>query len=68
MKNWKTTLAGCGSGAAYAVIAAVQAGTLEWKDLAVIAGLAALGVLAKDLNVTGGTVPAERGSSSAPQA
>lgn len=56
MKNWKTTLAGCGSAAVYAAIAAIQAGTLEPKDLAIIAGLAALGVLAKDLNVTGGSV------------
>ena len=56
MKNWKTTLAGCLSGAIYAVIAAVQSGTINPKDLAVAGGLAALGILAKDLNVTGGTV------------
>lgn len=53
MKNWKTTLAGCLSAGAYAAIAAAQNGTIEPKDLAIIAGLAALGVLAKDLNVTG---------------
>jgi hypothetical protein len=56
MKNWKTTLAGCVSAAIYAVIAAVQAGRIDPKDLAVAGGLAALGILAKDLNVTGGSV------------
>lgn len=55
MKNWKTTAAGCASAAIYAIIAAVQTGKLEPKDLAIIGGIAALGVLAKDLNVTGGT-------------
>ena len=54
IKNWKTTLAGCASAALYAVLAAMQAGKLEPKDLAIIAGMAAIGVLAKDLDVTGG--------------
>jgi len=56
MKNWKTTLAGCVSAALYAVIAAVQAGKIDPKDLAIAGGLAAIGILAKDLNVTGGSV------------
>ena len=56
MKNWKTTLAGCVSAALYAVIAAVQAGKVDPKDLAIAGGLAAIGILAKDLNVTGGSV------------
>lgn len=53
MKNWKTTLAGMLSAAGYAALTAMQNGTLEPRDLAIIAGLAAVGVLAKDLNVTG---------------
>lgn len=53
MKNWKTTLAGMLSAAGYAALTAMQNGTLEPRDLAIIGGLAAVGVLAKDLNVTG---------------
>jgi len=56
MKNWRTTAAGCLSAAIYAIIAAFQAGRIDPKDLAVAGGLAALGILAKDLNVTGGSV------------
>lgn len=41
--------------AAYAAIAALQNGQIEPKDIAISAALAALGVLAKDFNVTGGT-------------
>lgn len=54
MKNWKTTLAGMLSAGLYAGMAYAQNGGLEPKELAIVAGLAALGVLAKDLNVTGG--------------
>jgi hypothetical protein len=53
MKSWKTTLAGMLSAGGYAALTAMQNGTLEPRDLAIIAGLAAVGVLAKDLNVTG---------------
>jgi hypothetical protein len=55
MKNWKTTAAGFGAAFAYAFIAAITTG-LTPKDAAVSAGLALLGSLAKDHNVTGGTV------------
>jgi hypothetical protein len=56
MKNWKTTLAGCVTAMLYAVLSALQAGTVEPKDLVIAGGMAAIGALAKDLNVTGGTV------------
>ena len=56
MKNWKTTATGCAVAAAYALISYFQSGGLSVKDGLIAAGFAAIGVLAKDLNVTGGTV------------
>lgn len=53
-KNWKTTVAGVAAGALYAFLAALQGG-FKPQDAAVAAGLAAIGTLAKDHNVTGGT-------------
>ena len=49
--NWKTSLIGL-------VMAAVQMhqGGLNWKSAVMAALMAALGVAAKDSNVTGGTV------------
>jgi hypothetical protein len=55
MKNWKTTVAGLAAGFAYAFLAALQGGVSP-KDAAVAGGLALIGSLAKDHNVTGGTV------------
>lgn len=55
MKNWKTTAAGWGSAFVYAFLAAMHGG-LTPKDAAVAAGLGLIGSLAKDHNVTGGTV------------
>ena len=54
MKNWKTTLAGCLSAALYAALTLMQTGKMEPKEIALAAGIAALSILAKDLNVTGG--------------
>lgn len=51
MRNWKTTLAGVLG----AVLNLVANGT-NWKAASVSVGLAAIGALAKDHNVTGGTV------------
>lgn len=51
MKNWKTTLAGL----AAAGLNLFAQGT-NWKNVLVSVGLAALGTLAKDSNVTGGSV------------
>jgi len=56
MKNWKTTLAGCATAGVYAAFAYLQNGGLEPKEAAIVAGVAILGVLAKDLDVTGGKV------------
>jgi hypothetical protein len=51
MKNWKTTLAGLGVG-----FLNLYANGMSAKTAALSVGLAALGVFAKDANVTGGTV------------
>lgn len=56
MKNWKTTVTGAIIAAGYAALTYYQSGGLSLKDALIIAGFAALGVLAKDLNVTGGNV------------
>lgn len=55
LTNWKTTLSGLGLSFASLVIAAMQGG-VKPKDAVVAAGLALVGSLAKDANVTGGTV------------
>ena len=51
MKNWKTTLAGLG-----AAFLQLLAGGMTAKNAGVAIGLAAIGALAKDHNVTGGQV------------
>ena len=51
MKNWKTSLFGTLSGIAYAVT-----GQHDWKHILVAVLMAAAGLVAKDHNVTGGTV------------
>lgn len=56
MKNWKTTLAGCIGAALLVVLNLYQTGTVDWRTLVMAAAIAAVGVLAKDLNVTGGTI------------
>ena len=53
MKNWKTTLAGCIGAAVLVVLNLYQTGTVDWRTLVMAAAIAAVGVLAKDLNVTG---------------
>jgi hypothetical protein len=54
MKNWKTTLAGVGMGAANLFLASMAQG-IKPKDAALSIGLALLGAYAKDHDVTGGT-------------
>ncbi len=62
MKNWKTTLAGLIAGLpvmADALITAYQAGAFTGKtgaQLVLGIGLVLFGALAKDHNVTGGTI------------
>lgn len=55
MTNWKTTVAGVGLGFLNLFVAALTTGVSP-KDAALSAGLALNGSLAKDHDVTGGTV------------
>lgn len=52
LKNWKTTLIGLATGAGIAFLTGVQGG-MSPKDAALAAGVAALGMAAKDSNVSG---------------
>jgi len=54
LSNWKTTLIGIATGVGYLFLSAMQQG-VKPKDAAIAAGVAALGILSKDHNVTGGT-------------
>lgn len=51
-KSWKTTLAGIGLGAANLFLAALSQG-IKPKDALISVGLATLGALAKDHDVSG---------------
>jgi hypothetical protein len=53
-KNWKTTLAGCVTAALMAL--ANYKGDNTWQGYLACIGPVVIGVLAKDFNVTGGTV------------
>jgi hypothetical protein len=57
MKNWKTTLAGCVPGVIlflYGFLQGLQAGQpFDLKTMLIGLGLAVLGALAKDYNVSG---------------
>lgn len=55
MSNWKTTLLGLLTAILNVLLPALSSGSVEPKDMAVSAGIAALGYFAKDSNVTGGT-------------
>ena len=54
MVNWKTTLCGLIAGVATAL--ANYTGPNNWQGYVSAAALVALGIIAKDFNVTGGTV------------
>lgn len=56
MKNWKTTLIGLLTAILNAVLPIVNNGQIQPRDIAVSAGIAALGYFSKDFNVTGGDV------------
>lgn len=60
MRNWKTTFSGILGAASYAALAYVQSGKLEPKEIAIVAAIAAVGAVAKDLDVTGTKPDAER--------
>lgn len=55
--NWKTTLAGILTGAVYAAT-----NQTDWKHLLMAFLFALVGLLAKDFNVTGGTVAQNGGT------
>lgn len=55
MKNWKTTLVGVLLAVVVAIQPIVSTGKVDWGQLVIAALIAALGVLAKDFNVTGTT-------------
>lgn len=55
MTNWKTTIAGIAAGAGIVVLNLIQSGTTDFKTLAMAFGIAALGLLSKDKDVTGGS-------------
>ncbi len=52
MANWKTSLLGIAGGGLN-----LFANGLNWKQVLFSVGIAALGLVSKDMNVTGGTVP-----------
>jgi len=56
VKNWKTTLVAWLTGAGYMILQGFSQG-LKPKDVLLGTGVALLGTLAKDFNVTGGKVP-----------
>ena len=56
MKNWKTTLIAVLTGAGYLFLQALSGGVRP-KDALLATGLALLGAVAKDHNVTGGSTP-----------
>jgi len=58
MKNWMTSLFGLGAGALN-----LFANGAKWQQVVFSVALAALGVVAKDSRVTGGTVPGNSSSS-----
>ena len=56
MKNWKTTLAGVVGAVVTVAVSLYQTGTVDVQTWITAIVMAALGVIAKDSNVTGGTV------------
>jgi len=56
MKNWKTTVAGILGAVGLCVFQLISTGTVDPKTLIVAAVVAGIGALAKDHDVTGGTI------------
>lgn len=52
--NWRTTVSGLGMGGLYLFLSHIQSG-IGVKDAGISVGLALLGILAKDAQVTGGS-------------
>ncbi len=53
MKNWKTTLAGCALAVSNTGLSLMATGAVDLQTLLLSCFFVALGVLAKDYNVTG---------------
>jgi hypothetical protein len=57
MKNWRTSLLGIALGAGQIIHTSLQANQqVDWIGLLIGVGFAALGLAAKDSQVTGGTI------------
>lgn len=57
MKSWKTTLIGVGAAVAYLISKLLSHTFDAGTDIPIALGLAGIGLVAKDHNVTGGTTP-----------
>jgi hypothetical protein len=55
MKNWKTTILGILGAIAVVVYPIIANGEFKWESVGIAAFVAAMGYLAKDHDVTGGT-------------
>lgn len=53
MKSWKTTIVGAILGVLLAVQPLYESGVVDWKKIALGAGIALFGYLAKDFDTTG---------------
>lgn len=53
MKNWRTTIIGCIGAAWLAIEPIITTGEIDYKKLAMAAGVAAFSFLVKDAHVTG---------------
>jgi hypothetical protein len=56
MKSWKTTVLGAVIAAIVAIQPIISTGNVDWKAVGLAALIAALGFVAKDSNVSGGTI------------
>jgi len=55
MKNWKTSLGALLLAVLIGVQPIIETGVIDWKKITIAALIAAIGFVAKDNNVTGGT-------------
>jgi hypothetical protein len=60
--NYKTTIAGCAGAACLAASKIIETGTIDYQTIITAVIVAILGFLAKDFNVTGGTVAQNGGT------
>lgn len=53
MKNWRTTLIGAITAIVNSALPLMATGQIDWKAVAISAGMAAMGIVAKDAGVSG---------------